>query len=75
MFELRHEAGALYDVLGNIIFNGLNMLNIESVPIKDKAWEYRFFVDVEGNLSDANIKNMLSGMSEETLRLKILGNY
>ena len=51
------------------------MLMIESRPILGKSWEYRFFVDVEGNLSDPAVQNALKGIAEEAATLRILGNY
>lgn len=74
-FEVPHESGSLYHMLSHFIFNGLNMNHIESRPVQGKNWEYRFFVDFEGNLNDAAVQNALRGLSEETIRLKILGNY
>ena len=43
--------------------------------IQGKNWEYRFFIDIEGNLNDGAVQNALNGLSEETSKLKILGNY
>ena len=74
-FELPHESGSLYNSLSHFIYNGLNMTKIESRPILKRNWEYRFFVDIEGNLNDAAVQNALRGLTEETIRLKILGNY
>lgn len=74
-FELAHESGSLYDMLSHIIFNNLNMTSIESRPIEDKKFEYRFFVDFEGKLGDAAVRNALKGIGVEALKLKILGNY
>lgn len=74
-FEVQHESGSLYHMLSHFIFNGLNMNHIESRPVQGKNWEYRFFVDFEGNLNDAAVQNALCGLSEETIQLKILGNY
>ena len=51
------------------------MTKIESRPIKGKQWEYRFFVDFEGNMEDGAVKNAIRGLREETRNLKILGNY
>ena len=48
---------------------------IESRPIPGKPFEYRFFVDIEGNLSDASVKNALTGIQAEASFMKILGNY
>ncbi len=75
IFEVPHVSGSLYNILGNFIFNGVNMNMIESRPIPGKPFEYRFFVDIEGNLSDAAVKNALTGIQAEASFMKILGNY
>lgn len=74
-FEISHESGSLYHMLSHFIFNNLNMVKIESRPIKDKSFEYRFFVDMEGNLGDGAVQNALKGLKEGALYLKVLGNY
>ena len=74
-FEVAHESGSLYHLLSHFIYNDLNMTKIESRPIEGKTWEYRFFVDFEGNMGDAAVKNAIRGLREESKSLKILGNY
>lgn len=74
-FELPHESGALYHILSHFIYNNLNMSRIESRPVKDKGFEYRFFIDCNGNLKDAAVQNALRGLKEEALNFRILGNY
>ena len=74
-FEVKHQVGALYNMLANFYYNDLNLTKIESRPIPEKKWEYRFFVDFEGNLSDSGVKNALYGISREVNNLRILGNY
>ena len=74
-FELHHESGTLYNMLSHIIYNGLNMTKIESRPITGKNWQYRFFLDFEGNLRDSAVKNALRGIEAEADRMRILGNY
>ena len=74
-FEVNHESGALYHALSHLIYNGLNMTKIESRPLEGRNWEYRFFVDFEGNMEDSAVKNALRGLREETRNMKILGNY
>lgn len=73
-FELPHESGSLYKMLSHIMYNNLNMTKIESRPIAGKRFEYRFFVDFEGSLRDAAVKNTLNGIRQEASRLKVLGN-
>lgn len=74
-FELPHRSGSLYNMLGHFIFNGVNMVRIESRPIPGKNWEYRFFIDLEGNLQDAGLRNALDGIAAEAGNLRIFGNY
>lgn len=74
-FEVPHESGSLYHMLSHFIYNNLNMNRIESRPIEDRNWEYRFFIDFDGNLSDSSVKNALRGLREEARNMRILGNY
>ena len=73
--EHSHESGSLYHMLSHFIYNDLDMTKIESRPIEGRNWEYRFFIDIEGNLADAAVKNAIRGLREEARSLRILGNY
>lgn len=74
-FEVSHESGSLYHMLSHFIYNDLNMTKIESRPIEGQNWEYRFFVDFDGNMAQPAVKNAIRGLREEAKSLKILGNY
>ena len=74
-FETPHTSGSLYNILSHFIYNNLNMFGIQSRPIPGRNWEYRFFIDFEGNLNDSAVKNALRGIREEATNMKILGNY
>ena len=74
-FEVPHESGSLYHMLSHFIYNNLNMNRIESRPIEGRNWEYRFFIDFDGNLSGNAVKNALRGLREEARNMRILGNY
>ncbi|MBD5517124.1 MAG: prephenate dehydratase [Lachnospiraceae bacterium] len=73
--EVPHESGSLYHILSHFIYNNLNMTKIESRPIEERNWEYRFFIDFEGNFADGAVKNALRGLRDEARNMKILGNY
>lgn len=73
--EIMHESGSLYRILSHFIYNNLNMTKIESRPIEDRIFEYRFFIDFEGNFADSAVRNALRGLRDEAKSLKILGNY
>ena len=74
-FELPHKSGTLYNMLSHFIYNGLSMTKIESRPIPGRNWEYRFFVDFEGNLEDSAVKNALRGIRQEASHVRVFGNY
>jgi chorismate mutase/prephenate dehydratase len=75
VFECVNEPGSLYNLLSHIIYNGLNMTKIESRPIEGRQWEFRFFVDIEGNINDQRVMNALRGIEEESRSIRLLGNY
>lgn len=74
-FEVAHESGTLYNMLAHFIFNNLNLTKIESRPIEGKKWEYRFFVEFEGNFRDAGVQNALQGLKEEANTFYLFGNF
>jgi len=73
-FEVKHQAGSLYHFLSNFYYNDLNLTKIESCPIENKNWEYRFFVDVEGNVNSPGVGNALASMRECANNVTVLGN-
>lgn len=73
-FEIKHQAGALYNILANFYYNNLNLTKIESRPIENRNWEYRFFVDVEGNINSSGVGNALASLKECTSKISVLGN-
>lgn len=70
-----HRAGYLYNVLKYFAENNINLLKIESRPIKDKPWEYFFHIDFEGNLKDETIEKAIEEIKKNSKYFKLLGNY
>ena len=54
---------------------GINISRIESRPSRETPWEYIFFLDLEGHLSDEDVECALEQLTERVSRLKILGSY
>jgi len=75
VFAAAHRAGSLYEVLGIFAKKKINMNKIESRPSRQKAWEYVFFVDVDGHRDDEPIKEALEALVEHTAFVKVLGSY
>ena len=75
IFSIKHEPGALFKIMEKFNNNNVNLTKIESRPKKDTSWEYNFFVDFEGNVSNQKISEMIVQIKENTLFFKILGSY
>ena len=75
MFALPHTAGSLYRALEAFATEDINLTKIESRPTKEKPWEYYFFVDFEGHMSDRRPATVLAKLATRTTFLKVLGSY
>ncbi|HJJ77023.1 MAG TPA: hypothetical protein O0X78_00900, partial [Methanocorpusculum sp.] len=75
VFSAAHSSGSLHSVLSHFAYNGLNLVKIQSRPKLDEPWEYLFLVDIEGNLSDANVLIALGRIRQQSSFFKLLGNY
>lgn len=75
LFAVQHKAGALYSALESFKKFGLNMTKIESRPSRSKAWQYYFFVDIEGHAKDENVAKALTDLAGHCVVLTILGSY
>ena len=75
VFTLQHKVGALSSILKVIKDHQINLSRIESRPIKDKPWQYYFYIDFEGSLNDNNVKIALEQLKTNCLTLRVLGNY
>ena len=75
IFSVKHETGALYQIINEFYQQKINLTKIESRPNKNTAWEYNFYVDFEGHQDDSSIKDMLKKLRDNSTFLKILGSY
>ncbi len=75
LFSIKDKVGALYEMLLPFKNNRINLTRIESRPSKKKAWEYYFFVDLEGHKDDARVKKALGQLENKCRFLKVLGSY
>lgn len=75
MFSIKDKPGALYDILYPFKKAKINLTKIESRPSRRKAWDYIFFVDMDGHIEDKKLKKAIEQLKEHCLYLKILGSY
>ena len=75
MFSIKDRPGALHDILVPFKKAKINLTKIESRPSKRKAWEYIFFVDMEGHVDDKRVRKAIDSIRDSCLYVKILGSY
>jgi prephenate dehydratase len=75
VFGVRHVPGALVRALSTFAFRGLNLAKIESRPLGDRPWEYRFYVDVEAGTGDERLADALDELEREGRAVQVLGTY
>jgi chorismate mutase/prephenate dehydratase len=75
MFTTPNRPGALHEVLSVLAEAGISMTRIESRPLREAAWDYVFFVDLEGHVDTPSVAAALTELQRRTSRLKILGSY
>jgi|YelNatPaOPRAMG01_1025707.scaffolds.fasta_scaffold27688_2 chorismate mutase/prephenate dehydratase len=75
IFATPHSPGSLHNALASFAKRKINLAKIESHPMKDKLWEYSFFVDLCGHERDRQVKSSLQELKKKTTFLKILGSY
>ncbi len=74
-FIAPHRVGSLYQIMGIINKNSINMTRIESRPSLKKKWEYSFYVSFEGKLTDRNVLKALAEIRYEAEDLTVLGTF
>lgn len=74
-FHLPHRPGALYEIIGIFSVFSLNLCKIESRPLLKENWEYLFFIDFTGNISQNTLVNLLPIIQEKAEYFQFLGYY
>ncbi|HET8843020.1 MAG TPA: prephenate dehydratase domain-containing protein, partial [Ktedonobacteraceae bacterium] len=70
-----HQPGSLYKCLSYLAANNINLLKLESRPSRQKAWEYVFYLDLEGHRDDPAVRRALAELVEHTTFCKVLGSF
>lgn len=74
-FTLRHERGTLMRALSSFVAMGMNLTHIESRPLHNNNWEYCFYVDLTGNVSENNLNVLMESLSKDCENCRLLGAY
>lgn len=74
-FSIKDKVGALHDILVPFKRNSVNLTKIESRPSKVRAWDYYFFMDMDGHLKNEKVRKALKSLGRSCNFIKILGSY
>ena len=74
-FGVRHDPGALHHALLPFAERSINLTKIVSHPIRERMWEYLFFVDFIGHATEEHIAVCLERLEKDCTMVRILGSY
>jgi prephenate dehydratase len=75
VFSLKNSAGSLFRALSVFALRDIDLLKIESRPVKGKPFEYMFYLDFAGSENDKRQNNALNHLREITVFCRVLGSY
>jgi prephenate dehydratase len=75
VFHLSHQPGSLYNSLGSFAGRGVDLLRIESRPLRERPFEYSFIIDVAGDAKQQPLADALADLASHVSYLRILGSY
>jgi chorismate mutase/prephenate dehydratase len=75
LFSVRDEVGILARMLRPFAAHGIDLIKIESRPLRGRPWEYVFFLDLKGHRRERRVQQALAAVERAALRLKVLGSY
>ncbi len=74
-FAMKNIPGALFKSLSVFALRDIDLLKIESRPLRGKPWAYLFYLDFAGNMAEERCQNAIRHLEEITSFLKVLGSY
>ena len=75
VFSMKNIPGALFKSLSVFALRDIDLLKIESRPMRGKRWKYRFYLDFAGSIQEKRCRNAIRHLEEITSFLKVLGSY
>jgi prephenate dehydratase len=75
VFSTKNIPGALFRALSALALRDLNLVKIESRPLRGKPWEYLFYLDLLGRSNDPVVEKALGHLEELADFLRVLGTY
>jgi chorismate mutase/prephenate dehydratase len=70
-----NRPGAVHDLLVPLKKHGVSMTRFESRPARSGQWEYYFYIDIQGHLSQPHVAAALQELQGLCAFYKVLGTY
>src|SRR6202046_3508352 len=75
VFRLAHLPGALYYALDPFAKRNINLMKIESRPVRGLPWQYRFYLDLQVSARDPEVDRALAELAQLAVDMRVLGSY
>ena len=75
VFVVKDQPGSLFRALAAFAIHEVNVIRLESRPIRGRTWEYLFHADLEGHRDDPDVAHALAALARCTTMLKVIGSY
>lgn len=75
MVSIRNQPGMLHKLLTPAAEAGVDLSRIESRPSRRAAWDYNFFIDLEGHVQEQRVRQVIDSIEAQAAYLKVLGSY
>lgn len=75
VIELPHQPGALHQALEPFARRGIDLLKIQSRPVKGRPWEYCFYLDVAASPHDVGLRSAVDELRAHRVEARVLGAY
>jgi len=75
IISIRDRVGALHDLMEVFAQAGVNLNSIQSRPSRRKAWDYVFYMEMDGHATDAKLKGALETLERQSSMVKVLGSW
>ena len=73
--QLKHQPGALYHALEPFARRGINLLKIESRPVKGHPWQYHIYLDLKASAHSGETDDALSELRSHAQSVRLLGHF